>query len=116
MASLIDLSIGADNLESIAPLSGLKNLRNVTLRCPKLKSIEGFAGVSSTTKLTLENSQVTSLKGIENMSNLERVSLGNNHSLVDIEALRNKNRLEYLDLSHCKSLGKPRAAGKSENR
>lgn len=86
------LNLSFHEIDSLAELSSLKNLRELYLVRNRLRDLRGVEHLSNLQELFLENNQLTTLDGVEQLSRLADLNVRNNPNL-SAEAI---DRLQLL--------------------
>lgn len=93
------LALSTNNIEKISSLSGMENLRTLSLGRNLIKKIENLDAVADTLEeLWLSYNQIGSLAGIEKLTNLRVLFISNNKitSMAEIDRLAGLDKLEDL--------------------
>lgn len=87
------------DLESLAGIEGLTQLKNLQVTRTGLKSLKGIEGLTQLKELRLDYGRLTSLKGIESLKNLKYLDAPNNR-LKSAKEIRYLKHLKQLDLNN----------------
>uniref|UniRef100_A0A6U0YTQ6 Dynein axonemal light chain 1 n=1 Tax=Polytomella parva TaxID=51329 RepID=A0A6U0YTQ6_9CHLO len=93
------LALSTNNIEKISSLSGMENLRILSLGRNLIKKIENLDAVADTLEeLWMSYNQLAGLAGVEKLSNLRVLYVSNNKiaSWSDIDRLAGLDKLEEL--------------------
>lgn len=91
---------GANAFTSLKPLEDLEHLKKLTIdRSWDLESLAGIEGLTQLKELRLDYGRLTSLKGIESLTNLKYLDAPNNR-LKSAKEIRYLKHLKQLDLNN----------------
>jgi Leucine-rich repeat (LRR) protein len=100
------LSLAALEVNTLPPLSGLRNLTSLNLSsCRSLFELSALSGLSSLTSLNLSWCEsLFDISALSGLSNLTSLNLSWCESMVELSALSGLSSLSSLWLSRCESL------------
>ena len=98
---LQSLTIQGSSADSLAPLSALRQLTELTITDSQVKNTDllTIAGLPALQKLTMRNCGLSSIENLQSAINLQHLDLGSN-SIRNISALSFMKNLTSLNLSH----------------
>lgn len=101
MAYLEKLTIRDQNLESLAPLSSLKELKTLDVTHSRFPADELsiLADLPALTELTLSDCSLSTIAALEGVKNLHILDISNN-TVRNLEVLSEMTELQELQLSH----------------
>eukprot|EP00892_Ulva_mutabilis_P009606 jgi/Ulvmu1/7017/UM033_0076.1 len=114
LKSCVHLALSTNNIEKISSLTGMENLKVLSLGRNCIKKIENLDGIADTLEeLWLSYNLVEKLAGIEKLSNVRVLYLGNNKikDWAEVERLASLEKLEDLLLKGCPIFEDASAAG-----
>lgn len=98
------LALSTNNIEKISSLTGMENLRILSLGRNCIKKVENLDGIADTLEeLWLSYNLIEKLAGVEKLSNIRVLYLGNNRirDWAEVERLASLEKLEDLLLKGC---------------
>ena len=87
-----------NQIEDITPLSGLTELKSLTLSNNQIADISALAGLTALETLALYNNQITDISALSGLSNLTSLDMEHNR-ITDITPLSELTSLKSLELS-----------------
>lgn len=99
LTQLKNLQVTRTGLKSLKGIEGLTQLKKLDLRQNELKSLAGIEGLTQLKELRLDYGRLTSLKGIESLTNLKYLDAPNNR-LKSAKEIRYLKHLKQLDLNN----------------
>lgn len=104
LKACVHLALSTNNIEKISSLTGMENLKVLSLGRNCIKKIENLDGIADTLEeLWMSYNLVEKLAGVEKLSNLRVLYLGNNkvRDWAEVERLAALDKLEDLLLRGC---------------
>jgi len=95
------LSIQSPTLQNFQPLSGLKKVKRLSLKCDDLDSLKVISQMKDLESCEIESKKLRSLEGIEGLTKLKTLRLFNCESLDNVKAI---NGLNLQELAICNYL------------
>ena len=98
------LALSTNNIEKISSLTGMENLKVLSLGRNCIKKVENLDGIADTLEeLWMSYNLVEKLAGVEKLTNVRVLYLGNNkvEDWAEVERLASLEKLEDLLLRGC---------------
>ena len=97
--SILELDISENkNINSLEPLTRLKNMRTLNTKHTNITSIEALYELRELDYLDISNTQITNISPLENLSGISCLDISETN-IKDITVLKNIHNLKHLNIS-----------------